>query len=119
MVAKGNRTKVSIKFNAQTIRDNKNHCFADNLKNALAKLIKRNYGRFESIATQIRRDIVRMVHGAQAAPGGSLGAQTILQPLFQVAAQSQFSMDGKTKIFLLIQRHIPRCLFRTSEIRLF
>jgi transketolase len=65
----------------------------------------------EKIASQVRRDIVRMVHGAQSGhPGGSLGCADLLTALyFDVLRQNpiQFSMDGKNEdLFFLSNGHI-------------
>lgn len=64
-----------------------------------------------SIASQVRRDIIRMVHGAASGhPGGSLGATEILVALyFEVMkpAVSGFSMEGKGEdMFFLSNGHI-------------
>jgi transketolase len=64
----------------------------------------------KAIATQIRRDIVRMVHGAQSGhPGGSLGTAEFFTALyFKVMKHDpQFHMDGKNEdIFFLSNGHI-------------
>lgn len=50
------------------------------------------------IASQVRRDIIRMVHGAASGhPGGSLGATEIMVALyFEIMKPSiaKFTMDG-------------------------
>ena len=62
------------------------------------------------IASQVRRDIVRMVHAQQSGhPGGSLGCTDFLTALyFQVLKHnSDFSMDGKGEdLFFLSNGHI-------------
>ena len=62
------------------------------------------------IASQIRRDIVRMVHAQQSGhPGGSLGCTDFLTALsFKVLKHdSSFSMDGKGEdLFFLSNGHI-------------
>lgn len=62
------------------------------------------------ISSQVRRDIVRMVHGSQSGhPGGSLGCTDFLVALyFQVMNHStNFSMDGKREdLFFLSNGHI-------------
>ncbi|MHA4807964.1 transketolase [Flavitalea flava] len=64
----------------------------------------------KAIATQIRRDIVRMVHGAASGhPGGSLGCADFLTALYFKVMQHnpQFSMDGKNEdLFFLSNGHI-------------
>jgi transketolase len=63
------------------------------------------------IASQVRRDIVRMVHGASSGhPGGSLGCVDLLTLLFFEAmniAPETFDMDGKDEdLFFLSNGHI-------------
>jgi transketolase len=64
----------------------------------------------KAIASQIRRDIVRMVHGAQSGhPGGSLGCADFFTALyFKVLTHDpHFHMDGKNEdIFFLSNGHI-------------
>jgi transketolase len=64
----------------------------------------------KQIATQVRRDIVRMVHGAQSGhPGGSLGCADFLTALyFKVLKHDpKFNMDAKNEdIFFLSNGHI-------------
>ena len=64
----------------------------------------------KDIATQIRRDIIRMVHGVQSGhPGGSLGCADFLTALyFKVMKHNPaFSMDGKGEdLFFLSNGHI-------------
>jgi transketolase len=64
----------------------------------------------KAIASQIRRDIVRMVHGAASGhPGGSLGCADFFTALyFEVMKHDPaFSMDGKNEdIFFLSNGHI-------------
>jgi len=64
----------------------------------------------KNIATQIRRDILRMVHGANSGhPGGSLGCADFFTALFFKAMNhdKDFKMDGKGEdIFLLSNGHI-------------
>ena len=61
-------------------------------------------------STQVRRDILRMVHGCQSGhPGGSLGCADFLTALyFEVMHHNpKFSMDGKGEdIFFLSNGHI-------------
>lgn len=64
----------------------------------------------EDIATQVRRDIVRMVHGCQSGhPGGSLGCTDFLVALyFKVMKHNPtFAMDGVGEdLFFLSNGHI-------------
>jgi len=71
---------------------------------------KTKRGDLKEIAVQVRRDIVRMVHGVQSGhPGGSLGCTEFLTALyFEVMNHNpEFSMDGKGEdIFFLSNGHI-------------
>jgi len=62
------------------------------------------------IASQIRRDIVRMVHAQQSGhPGGSLGCTDFLTALYfkVLKHDNRFSMDGKGEdLFFLSNGHI-------------
>ncbi len=64
----------------------------------------------KNVATQLRRDIVRMVHGVQSGhPGGSLGCADYFAALFfQIMKHdTNFSMDGKNEdLFFLSNGHI-------------
>jgi transketolase len=65
----------------------------------------------QETATQIRRDIVRMVHGVQSGhPGGSLGCTEFFTALyFKIMKHnpSAFSLDGKDEdLFFLSNGHI-------------
>jgi transketolase len=70
-----------------------------------------------AIATQIRRDIVRMVHGAQSGhPGGSLGCADFFTALyFKVLKHDpRFNMDGKNEdLFFLSNGHISPVFYST------
>ena len=76
----------------------------------------------QETATQIRRDIVRMVHAVQSGhPGGSLGCTDFLTALyFKVMKHDPaFHMDGKDEdIFILSNGHISpvfySCLARSG-----
>ncbi len=73
-------------------------------------------------ASQIRRDIVRMVHGVQSGhPGGSLGCADFLTALYfkTMKHNPSFSMDGVGEdLFFLSNGHISpllySCLARTG-----
>ena len=65
----------------------------------------------ERIASQVRRDIIRMVHGCQSGhPGGSLGATDIVTALYFDQMQidpTNFRMDGVGEdMFFLSNGHI-------------
>ncbi len=64
----------------------------------------------QNIASQVRRDIVRMVHAVQSGhPGGSLGCADYFTALFFHAMKhdTKFSMDGKNEdLFFLSNGHI-------------
>lgn len=71
----------------------------------------------QEIATQIRRDIVRMVHGAASGhPGGSLGCTDYFTALyFKVMKHNpQFSMDARNEdVFILSNGHISPVFYST------
>ncbi|WP_201782577.1 transketolase [Flavobacterium akiainvivens] len=66
--------------------------------------------KLEQIASQVRRDIVRMVHGCQSGhPGGSLGCADFLTALYFNAMNRKegFDMNGKGEdLFFLSNGHI-------------
>jgi len=76
----------------------------------------------QETASQIRRDIVRMVHGVQSGhPGGSLGCTDFLTALYFkiMKHDSSFNMDGVGEdLFFLSNGHISpllySCLARTG-----
>ncbi len=71
----------------------------------------------KAIASQIRRDILRMVHGASSGhPGGSLGCADFFTALyFEIMKHDpKFSMDGKNEdIFFLSNGHISPVFYST------
>jgi transketolase len=71
----------------------------------------------KAIASQIRRDIVRMVHGAASGhPGGSLGCADYFTVLFfeVMKHDPSFSMDGKNEdLFFLSNGHISPVFYST------
>lgn len=71
----------------------------------------------KDIATQIRRDIVRMVHGvASGHPGGSLGCTEYFTALYFKIMQHnpQFSMEAHNEdVFILSNGHISPVLYST------
>jgi transketolase len=66
--------------------------------------------QLENIAVQVRRDIVRMVHGCQSGhPGGSLGCADFFVALYFAVMKHNpsFEMDGKGEdLFFLSNGHI-------------
>ncbi|MCS6796278.1 MAG: transketolase [Raineya sp.] len=95
--------------------------------------MKRTLQELQSIATQVRRDIVRMVHSAQSGhPGGSLGCTDLMVALyFEVLNHTPqpFDMQGKNQdLFFLSNGHISPVwysvlarsgYFETSELKTF
>lgn len=86
----------------------------------------------EKIASQVRRDIVRMVHAVQSGhPGGSLGCADFLTALYfeSMEINPTFDMDGKGEdLFFLSNGHISpvwysvlsrKGFFPTEELRSF
>jgi len=70
----------------------------------------------KNIASQVRRDIIRMVHACQSGhPGGSLGATDIVTALYFEQMQIEprnFSMDGAGEdMFFLSNGHISPMLY--------
>ena len=66
--------------------------------------------KLEEIASQVRRDIVRMVHACQSGhPGGSLGCTDFFVALYfhHMKHDTSFNMDGKDEdLFFLSNGHI-------------
>ncbi|WP_025763823.1 transketolase [Dyadobacter tibetensis] len=78
-------------------------------------MTKMEIEQLEKVASQVRRDIVRMVHGCQSGhPGGSLGCADLLVALYfkQMKLKEEdgkpvFDMDGKNEdMFFLSNGHI-------------
>jgi len=71
----------------------------------------------KDIATQIRRDIVRMVHGANSGhPGGSLGCADFLTALYFKTMKHDplFNMDAQNEdVFFLSNGHISPLFYST------
>jgi len=69
------------------------------------------------ISSQIRRDVVRMVHGCSSGhPGGSLGCTDYFTALYFHALKhdTSFHMDGKNEdLFFLSQGHISPVFYST------
>jgi len=71
----------------------------------------------KAIASQIRRDIIRMVHGSSSGhPGGSLGCADFFTALYFdiMKHDSKFNMDGKNEdLFFLSNGHISPVFYST------
>lgn len=79
--------------------------------NTVYKIFKMaNIEELQQLSTQIRRDIVRMVHGANSGhPGGSLGCADFFTALYfdVMKRKPGFDMDGKDEdLFFLSNGHI-------------
>lgn len=76
-----------------------------------------NIQQLQDIASQVRRDIVRMVHACQSGhPGGSLGCADFMTVLFFEIMQHHpdFSMDGIGEdLFFLSNGHISPVYYST------
>ena len=77
---------------------------------------KHTVTQLQDIASQVRRDIVRMVHAVQSGhPGCSLGCADLLVALYHEVMEYQakpFNMDGKGEdIFILSNGHISPLLY--------
>ena len=76
--------------------------------------MKHTINELEDIVSQVRRDIVRMVHSCQSGhPGGSLGCAEFLTALyFETMNHSKdFNMDGAGEdLFFLSNGHITGCI---------
>ena len=74
------------------------------------------------VASQVRRDIIRMVHGCQSGhPGGSLGATDLVTALYFDQMQidpANFRMDGdgEDMFFLSNEYFGPSWLFSRERI---
>jgi transketolase len=73
-------------------------------------IIMADIQHLERMATQVRRDIIRMVHACQSGhPGGSLGCADFFTALYQEVMKhdTSFNMDGKNEdLFFLSNGHI-------------
>lgn len=76
-----------------------------------------NLDQLEKICSQVRRDIVRMVHSCQSGhPGGSLGCTELFVALYfhQMEYSNSFSMEGKNEdVFFLSNGHISPVFYST------
>lgn len=74
-----------------------------------------SYPELKSIAKQVRRDIVRMVHGSgNGHPGGALGCADLLVLLYfkHMKHDNKFNMDAINEdVFLLSNGHISAVLY--------
>lgn len=79
--------------------------------------MSKNIEELKSLSTQIRRDIVRMVHAVNSGhPGGSLGCVEYFTALYGKVMQYQlpFSMEGKGEdLFFLSNGHISPVFYST------
>ena len=91
-----------------------------------------NNQKLKKICSQVRRDILRMVHGAKSGhPGGSLGCTEFFVALYFeiMKMKNNFEMDGKNEdLFFLSNGHISpvwysvlarKGLFPTEELKTF
>lgn len=71
---------------------------------------KPDIDKLKKVASQVRRDIVRMVHGCQSGhPGGSLGCTDYFVALYfyMMEHDTKFNMDGENEdLFFLSNGHI-------------
>jgi transketolase len=76
----------------------------------LTQQMKPNTQQLNDLTTQVRRDILRMVHAVNSGhPGGSLGCTEFLVALYQVVMDRKdgFDMNGKDEdLFFLSNGHI-------------
>jgi transketolase len=76
-----------------------------------------NLDLLEKTCSQVRRDIVRMVHGCQSGhPGGSLGCTELFVALYfhEMTYAKSFSMTGKNEdMFFLSNGHISPVFYST------
>ena len=75
-----------------------------------------DYAQLKKIASQVRRDIVRMVHGSKNGhPGGALGCTDLFVLLYFKLMKhdaKNFSMDGKGEdLFFLSNGHISAVMY--------
>jgi transketolase len=71
--------------------------------------------KIEALASQVRRDIIRMVHSAKSGhPGGSLGCADFFSTLYSTVLDhdpKNFTIDGKNQdLFFFIQWTYFSCL---------
>ncbi|MCC5920677.1 MAG: transketolase [Cyclobacteriaceae bacterium] len=82
---------------------------------------KKSTAELKQIASQVRRDILRMVHAVQSGhPGGSLGCTEFFTALYfhQMDLKLPFAMDGKGEdLFFLSNGHISPVWYSTLARR--
>jgi transketolase len=83
---------------------------------------KPDFEALKRLATQTRRDIVRMVHGCQSGhPGGSLGCADFFTVLYHAVLQQEpqeWTIDGKDNdLFFLSNGHISPVWYSTLARR--
>src|SRR5690606_3674817 len=78
--------------------------------------MKHNTQQLQDLVTQVRRDVLRMVHAVNSGhPGGSLGCAEYFVALYQVIMNRKagFDMDGKDEdVFFLSNGHISPVFYR-------
>jgi len=84
--------------------------------------MKQSIATLEQIATQVRRDIIRMIHNAQSGhPGGSLGCADLLTALFFEIMEidpAHYTQDGGGEdMFFLSNGHISPLLYSVMARR--
>lgn len=83
----------------------------------MATLSNEELVKLEKVASQVRRDIVRMVHGAKGGhPGGALGCTDYLVALYfhLMEHNAEFNMDATNEdLFFLSNGHISAVLYST------
>jgi transketolase len=82
----------------------------------------KSISELKNIVTQVRRDIVRMVHAVQSGhPGGSLGCAEFFTVLYHNILEfnaKEFSMSGKNEdVFILSNGHISPVLYSSLARR--
>ena len=79
-----------------------------------------DYNFLNSLVSQVRRDILRMVHKVNSGhPGGSLGCTEFLVALYNEIMQIKegFDMNGENEdLFFLSNGHISPVLFEISYV---
>ena len=77
-------------------------------------------GELQKVCSQVRRDIVRMVHGCQSGhPGGSLGCVEFLVSLYFdiMNHKTGFNMDGENEdLFFLAEQEVKRIEITNENI---
>lgn len=83
----------------------------------MSTLTKEEIKQLEDVASQVRRDIIRMVNGCGSGhPGGALGCADYLVALYfsELTNNKDFSMDGKDEdLFFMSNGHISAVQYST------